>query len=170
MTAPWFFWWSMNCSVGAKAFWEAGGFDESYRSWGTEDTELAYRMFHRGTRFGLSREAWSLELPHGRHFKGNRHSLMRNARYFLRKHQDPVVEITRDAFGYPDLGLVETGAAALAAWARQARELDVVGELEKAAQDIPREDRSRRSAGLEDLDDGGGQLPGVRQERHIKLG
>jgi GT2 family glycosyltransferase len=137
MAAPWFFFWSMNCSVAARAFWQAGGFDESYRSWGTEDTELGYRLFQGGTRFGLSLDAWSLELPHVRKDKGNRHSLMRNARYFLRKHPDPIVEITRDAFGYPDLGLVETGAAALADWARQARDLDVVPELEKAAQDIP---------------------------------
>jgi GT2 family glycosyltransferase len=137
MAAPWFFFWSMNCSVTARAFWAAGGFDESYRSWGTEDTELGYRLFRRGTRFGLSREAWSLELPHVRQEKGNRHSLMRNARYFLRKHPDPIVEITRDAFGYPDLGLVESGAATLAGWARRARDLDVVPELEKAAQDIP---------------------------------
>jgi GT2 family glycosyltransferase len=137
MAAPWFFWWSMNCSVGAAAFRDAGGFDESYRSWGTEDTELAYRMFSGGTRFALSRDGWSLELPHGRQSKGNRHSLMRNARYFLRKHPDPVVEITRDAFNYPDLGLVEDGAAALAAWQRESHGLDVAPELEKAAQDIP---------------------------------
>jgi GT2 family glycosyltransferase len=137
MAAPWFFFWSMNCSVAAEAFWRVGGFDEGYRSWGTEDTELGYRLFHCGTRFGLSREAWTLELPHGRRSKGNRHSLMRNARYFLRKHPDPIVEITRDAFGHPDLGLVEAGAAALAGWARQARDLDIVPELEKAAQDIP---------------------------------
>jgi GT2 family glycosyltransferase len=137
MAAPWFLWWSMNCSAAATAFWEAGGFDESYRSWGTEDTELAYRMFTGGTRFALSLDGWSLELPHGRHSKGNRHSLMRNARYFLRKHPDPIVEITRDAFNYPDLGLVEDGAAALATWRRESHGLDVVPELEKAAQDIP---------------------------------
>jgi len=137
MAAPWFLFWGMNCSVSADAFWEAGGFDEAYRSWGGEDTELAYRMFRHGTGFLISREAWAIELPHERRLLGNRQSLMRNARYLLKRHPDPILEITRDAFNYPDLGLVESGAAALAAWMAEAAPLDVLPELEKAAQGMP---------------------------------
>jgi glycosyltransferase involved in cell wall biosynthesis len=137
MAAPWFLFWSMNCSVSADAFWAAGGFDEAYQSWGGEDTELGYRMFRQGTGFLISREAWTIELPHERRLVANRQSMMRNARYLLRAHPDPILEITRDAFSHPDLGLVESGAAALAAWMAEAAPLDVLPELEKAAQAIP---------------------------------
>jgi glycosyltransferase involved in cell wall biosynthesis len=137
LAAPWYLFWCMNCSVSARAFWEAGGFDEAYESWGGEDTELGYRLFERGVPFAIAREPWTVELPHQRRLKSMRHSLMRNARYFLRKHPNPIAEITRDAFNYADLGLVESGAAALAAWQERAAGLDVLPELERAAAALP---------------------------------
>jgi glycosyltransferase involved in cell wall biosynthesis len=136
MTAPWFLFWGMNCSVSASAFWRAGGFDEAYRSWGVEDTELGYRLFRRGATFLIGREAWAIEVPQGRRLTGNRQSMLRNARYFLRKHPDPVVEIAGDALRHPDLWLVESGAAALADWTATAGPLDVRAELRHAALDI----------------------------------
>jgi glycosyltransferase involved in cell wall biosynthesis len=136
MTAPWFLFWGMNCSVPAGAFWQAGGFDEAYRSWGVEDTELGYRLCLAGTRFLISRDAWAIELPQSRRLMGNRQSMLRNARYFLRKHPDPVVEIAGDSLRYPDLWLVESGAAALAGAMAAARPLDVRPELQRAALDI----------------------------------
>jgi glycosyltransferase involved in cell wall biosynthesis len=136
MAAPWFLCWSMNFSVRADTFWKAGGFDEAYRSWGGEDTELGFRLFRGGATFSLSRQAWTIELPHERRNKGNRQSMLRNARYFVKKHPEPIAELYRDALAYPDLGLMESGTAALNAWTAQAAALDVLPELRRACEDI----------------------------------
>ena len=136
MTAPWFLCWSMNFSVRADSFWQAGGFDEAYRSWGGEDTELGFRLFQGGTKFLLSREAWTIELPHERRNKGNRQSMLRNARYFVKKHPGPIAELYRDALAYPDLGLLESATAALDTWTVRAAALDVLPELDRACEDI----------------------------------
>jgi glycosyltransferase involved in cell wall biosynthesis len=136
LTAPWFVAWSMNISVTAGTFWQVGGFDEAFRSWGVEDTELAYRIFRHGAAFQISRDAWAVELPHSRRRAGNRQSMLRNSRYFVRKRPDPEVEIAGDALKYADLWLVEDGTSALRSWAARARELDVLPELESAARQI----------------------------------
>jgi len=137
LTAPWFLFWSMNFSVSADAFWRVDGFDENYRAWGGEDTELGFRLFRAGVPFTVSREAWTIELPHDRNLNVNLQSVMRNARYFLKKHSEPIAEIAFGAFRNEDLGLIESESAALASWTREAADLDVSAELEKATADIP---------------------------------
>jgi Glycosyl transferase family 2/N-terminal domain of galactosyltransferase len=137
LAAPWFLCWTMNLSLPAGTFWAAGGFDENYRAWGGEDTELGYRLFQRGVPFAVSRKAWTIEVPHERNLNVNLQSVMRNARYFLKKHDDPMAEIAFGAFKTDELGLIESDWAALTSWARDAAGLDVLAELERAAADIP---------------------------------
>jgi len=139
LAAPWFLFWTVNCSVTADVFWEAGGFDENYRSWGGEDTELGYRLFRRGVPFAVSRDAWTIELPHERHLNANFQSVGRNGRYFLKKHGEPMAEIAFGAFKDKAPGRIETDCAALASLTREAADREVSAELEKAAQDIPAE-------------------------------
>jgi glycosyltransferase involved in cell wall biosynthesis len=136
LAAPWFLFWTMNCSVRADVFWAAGGFDENFRSWGVEDIDLGYRLFCRGVQLVLSRDAWTIELPHERRLKANFVSAARNARYFLRKHGGPIPEIAFRAFTTEDLD-IEAEAATLASWTRRAAGLEVSAELARAAQDIP---------------------------------
>jgi validoxylamine A glucosyltransferase len=137
LTAPWFLFWTMNVSVTAAAFWEAGGFDENYRAWGGEDSELGYRLFRRGAAFAVSRDAWTIEVPSERKLAPYLQSVRRNARYFLKKHGNPVAEIAFGAFQTDDLDLVESATAVLASWTDEAADLEVLAELERAARDIP---------------------------------
>jgi glycosyltransferase involved in cell wall biosynthesis len=137
LTVPWIHFWAMNCSVGAGAFWEAGGFDEDFRTWGAEDLELGYRLFRGGLRFQLSREAWTIEMPHERRQKANRQSNKRNLLRILHKHCVPVMEIICAAELRDAVPPIESDIAALRSWTWDAADLDVRTELEKAAQDIP---------------------------------
>lgn len=136
LAAPWFLLRSMNCSVGADAFWAVGGYDENYRSYGVEDVDLGYRLFRRGVPFALASDGWTIELPHPRDLRAERLSVLRNARYFLHKHGGPIAELAYCAFQTAEL-VIESDAAALAGWARQSSGLDVSAELERAAVDIP---------------------------------
>ena len=70
LAVPWIFFYGLNCSVSAGAFWQVGGFDESFRTWGGEDMELGYRLFHGGVPIAASHEAWTLEVPHERRREG----------------------------------------------------------------------------------------------------
>jgi hypothetical protein len=137
LTVPWIHFWAMNCSVGAGAVWAAGGVDEDLRTWGAEDLELAYRLFRGGLRFQVSREAWTIEMPHERRQKANRQSNKRNLLRVLHKHCEPVMEIICAAELRDAVPPIESDHAALRSWTRDAADLDVLAELEKAAQDIP---------------------------------
>jgi glycosyltransferase involved in cell wall biosynthesis len=137
LTLPWSYFFTMNCSVRAADFWAVGGFDEVFRSWGMEDSELGYRLYHDGVAFALSREAWTAELPKERPVKRLVFSLMRNARIFLDKHREPYAELLAHALLSIELTTVEADATTLARWTGQARELDVAAEIESAARELP---------------------------------
>jgi glycosyltransferase involved in cell wall biosynthesis len=137
LVAPWIFCWSMNFSVGAEAFWRAGGFDEDYRTWGGEDTELGYRLHRDGAGFGVTRDAWAIELPHERRLKGNRQHLKRNYLRFLAKHCEPISEIVCSAHLRDQATPVEADSVILASWARAAAGQAVAGELAAAAAGLP---------------------------------
>ncbi len=137
LVAPWLLFWSMNSSVSAAAFWRAGGFDEDYRTWGGEDTELGYRLHRDGARFGVSRDAWAIELPHRRRLKGNRQHLKRNYLRFLAKHCEPIAEIVCSAHLRDQATPVEADSIVLAGWTREAADVEVCGELAAAAASLP---------------------------------
>jgi glycosyltransferase involved in cell wall biosynthesis len=130
---PWVFFFTMNCSVPADDFWAAGGFDEMFRSWGVEDIELGYRLFHNGINIVLSRDAWAIEVPAKRPVKQLIYSLMRNGRLFLGKSREPYIELLADSYlGIRFSSLMEEGFE-LARWTQAAREVDVHAEIEDAA-------------------------------------
>lgn len=130
---PWLFFFTMNCSVPVKDFWAAGGFDEMFHSWGVEDIELGYRLYHHGSTLILSRDAWTIEVPAERPVKRLLYSLMRNGRLFLDKSREPYIEVLQDAYLSIRLGTVMDEALELERWTLQARELDVRAEIEAAA-------------------------------------
>jgi glycosyltransferase involved in cell wall biosynthesis len=137
LVAPWVYCWSMNLSVDAAAFWRVGGFDEDYRSWGGEDTELGYRLHAAGVTFGVSRDAWAVELPHERRLKGNRQHLKRNYLRFLAKHREPLAELLCSAELRDVAAELEPDSARLAAWTRDAAGLAVTEEIADLAAGIP---------------------------------
>ncbi|GAA0900476.1 hypothetical protein Vau01_118150 [Virgisporangium aurantiacum] len=137
MAAPWYLFWSGNISMRVEDFWAVGGFDEDFHSWGTEDIELGYRVTEHGIPIVLSRDAWSVELPHGRD-ANNVVTSMANMQLFLDKHRTPIVELCAFILltRYPMM--VEDAGHRLLSWARRSRRVDVLGELETVGSDVPR--------------------------------
>ena len=129
---PWLFFFTMNCSVLVEDFWAAGGFDEIFRSWGVEDIELGYRLYHSGISIVLSRDAWTIEIPAKRPVKQLVYSLMRNGRLFLGKAREPYIELLADAYLSIRLSSVMEESFELARWTQDARELDVHAEIKAA--------------------------------------
>jgi glycosyltransferase involved in cell wall biosynthesis len=129
---PWLFFFTMNCSVPTDDFWAAGGFDEMFRSWGVEDIELAYRLYHNGSTMVMSRDVWTVEVPAERPVKRLVYSLMRNGRLFLDKSREPYIELLADAYLGIRLATVMDESLELERWTQEARELDVHAEIEAA--------------------------------------
>lgn len=130
---PWILFFTMNVSVPADDFWAVGGFDEMFRTWGVEDVELGYRLYHHGSAMVLSRDAWTIETPKDRSAKRLVYSLMRNGKLFLDKHREPYVEMLSDAYLSLRLSAIMEESHALACWTREARGLEVQAEIEAAA-------------------------------------
>jgi glycosyltransferase involved in cell wall biosynthesis len=137
LAIPWVFFYTMNCSVTAADFWAVGGFDEVFRTWGTEDIELGYRLHRDGAAITLSRDAWTVELPGDGTVNRRLYSIMRNVRIFLRKFREPFVELYAESVLGMGLGTLEADAPAFADWARQARQLNVADEIAAAVQGLP---------------------------------
>jgi hypothetical protein len=134
----------MNCSVRARAFWLAGGFDERFEGWGGEDIELGYRLFHAGQHFVVSPQAWSIELPSPRDPATSQaisESSRRNTLRILALHPEPVVELFFAAEPSKDTFLTESNIAVLRSWTRAAADLEVHAEIESAVAEVPAGDR-----------------------------
>ena len=130
---PWLHFYTMNCSVPAEDFWAVGGFDEMFRSWGVEDVELGYRLYHNGSTMVLSRDAWTIEIPVKRPVKALLYSLIRNGRLFLDKFREPNIELLVDGYLSRRLTAAMADSHTLDRWTRAARDLEVRAEIEAAA-------------------------------------
>jgi GT2 family glycosyltransferase len=140
---PWIMFWGVNLSVGAEEFWRVGGFDESFQGWGLEDLDLGLRLYKRGVRFMVGREAWAVESPHERDPAGNSDSVTRNALQLLRKFPEPALELNWAWFDTREW-LVQDNSAALHAqyqslrdWTARVRGLRVDDEIDAAVLDLP---------------------------------
>jgi glycosyltransferase involved in cell wall biosynthesis len=135
---PWLFFWSMNVSIHAGDYAEAGGFDERFRSWGGEDLELGYRLHRRGVPLICDIRPWAMEIPHERDRDANIASDKRNALRILMKHADPAVELfwalmTRDYVMFP----AEDDYRYLLDWTDQVSGLDVQPEVDRGTASLP---------------------------------
>src|SRR5262249_43037988 len=61
--APYDIMWTCHVSAERTEIVRAGGFDESFTSWGGEDVDLGVRLFARGNAFRLQRAAVSVHWP-----------------------------------------------------------------------------------------------------------
>lgn len=132
LALPWLFLWSMNFSVRTPDFWDAGGFDEAFTGWGTEDLELGFRMVRRGAVIRMSHEAWAIEPPHERDLAANMASGKRTMFQFLQKSPEPLVELHWAVLEQDIMWTVEDEVRALRAWTVEAAGLDVRSEIEQA--------------------------------------
>ncbi|MBQ1025385.1 glycosyltransferase [Micromonospora sp. C95] len=143
LALPWIMFWSMNMSVHADDFWQVGAFDEGYRGWGVEDLDLGLRLYKRGTRFVVGREAWAIEYPHPRNPAANSASVTRNALRMLGKFPEPALELNWAWFATGDW-LVEEDSLdlhrryqSLVDWQQQSRDLRVDGVIDAAVRGMP---------------------------------
>jgi glycosyltransferase involved in cell wall biosynthesis len=64
LPAPWALAWGVALSVERQAAQEIGGYDESFRGWGGEDIDFAFRMHAAGSPFRAMSEAVVIHWPH----------------------------------------------------------------------------------------------------------
>lgn len=62
--APWVYGWSGVISMQKELFIDSGGFDEKFEGWGSEDTDLAYRLWINGGKFVHEKEAYGIHVAH----------------------------------------------------------------------------------------------------------
>jgi glycosyltransferase involved in cell wall biosynthesis len=76
---------SNNLSARRELVIAAGGWDESFVGWGEEDMEFSYRMARYGLMPVVQLEGplFAFHVEHSIDWDANRHSLIRNARYFM---------------------------------------------------------------------------------------
>jgi glycosyltransferase involved in cell wall biosynthesis len=94
---PWMYAWSTNVSYPRAAFEAIGGFDETFRQWGWEDTELAYRFYvhwaRDGERFRYDKNALCYHVPHYADVDGRwSESITSGLDYLFHKHQHYEIE------------------------------------------------------------------------------
>ncbi len=64
LTAPWVYGWSAAITIRKQVLSEVSGFDETLKGWGSEDTELAYRLYGVGAKFVAEPQAFAVHMPH----------------------------------------------------------------------------------------------------------
>jgi glycosyltransferase involved in cell wall biosynthesis len=95
--APWLVFWTCNVSVRTEILHRAGLFDESYTTWGGEDTDLALALHAQDVGFVLNRAIEAIHYPHDREFFGNSAVGMagyeRKRRYMYEKYRSNVLAL-----------------------------------------------------------------------------
>jgi glycosyltransferase involved in cell wall biosynthesis len=87
----WLFIYGFNMSFGRRAALEAGGFDEQFSGWGSEDTEFTYRLHRRGLAMRYEPRAWAVHTPHPTRFMAA--EVRRQLDYIIAKHECPHYEL-----------------------------------------------------------------------------
>lgn len=62
--APWVYGWSGIISISKDLLIKSGLFDENFIGWGSEDTDLAYRIWLKGGNFIYERDAFGIHVAH----------------------------------------------------------------------------------------------------------
>jgi hypothetical protein len=82
-----------NLSMHRRWFQRVGGFDETFRGWGIEDTELHYRMVMAGAGTRIEKRAVNYHQNHPKNGQLRRADWLINADRFLCKHPTPEVAL-----------------------------------------------------------------------------
>lgn len=134
MSTPWSLFWTMNVSVRTADFWDAGGFDESFNSWGGEDVELGWRLSELGADFHVSRDAWAVEAPHERDLQENIQSNRKNSRVLFDKHPCLATELFWSVYSRKPRDPFEDEYGAVTQWCDRARGIDIAQEITSATE------------------------------------
>lgn len=96
---PWFM--TYTCNVSAPSELASSElFDENYIAWGLEDSEWAYRLYHRGFGFAFIENASTTHLYHDRTMTPQKFQGWKaNLEYTIAKHSNlNVLEVFKDVF------------------------------------------------------------------------
>ena len=114
---PWAAFITANVSVPRAALVETGGFDEAFRTWGTEHFELGYRLWQHGVPFHYSTAAVNYHIAHSREPGFYQTQITSSLEYFRNKHKDVVLDVFADFFfGQASLQAVEMAASVPGPW------------------------------------------------------
>ncbi|MEU7585791.1 glycosyltransferase [Micromonospora sp. NPDC049230] len=92
LPAPWLMYWTCNVSARTRQVRAVGAFDEEFRTWGSEDIDLAYRLHQDGAVFLIDRDAGALHHPHPK-LGLDRAMAMRNRYYIADKYDTPITRL-----------------------------------------------------------------------------
>ena len=85
-SSPWLYFATGNVSLERRKLIKAGFFDENFKGWGYEDTELGYRLFLQGLRYVYNKKAKVIMFPRVRNLKNIKVQAEKNLRYFIGKY------------------------------------------------------------------------------------
>jgi glycosyltransferase involved in cell wall biosynthesis len=97
--APWVLFWTCNVSARRESIVKVGMFDESYTTWGGEDTDLALALEKMGTKFVFNRAIETIHYPHEKTYPwavGNKDGykdFKRKQLYMHRKYNTPATKL-----------------------------------------------------------------------------
>ncbi|TDC82875.1 glycosyltransferase [Micromonospora sp. KC606] len=95
LPAPWLMYWTCNVSARTGQVRAVGGFDEKFRTWGSEDIDLAYRLHQDGAVFLIDRDAGAIHYPHPK-LGLDKAMATRNWRYIADKYDTPITRLLAD--------------------------------------------------------------------------
>jgi len=88
---PWVFFFSHNVSIKRDHFLRAGGFCEDFVYWAFEDEELGYRLYKKGLKFTLNKNAKTIHQHHAPEYVNEEirgKGCKENTEIFYKKHND----------------------------------------------------------------------------------
>ncbi len=95
LTCPWAGGWTGNIAFSRRAFFDVGGFDESFVDRGMEDIDLSYRLHRAGFTFELSETAVGFHYPHPKDHSRTGEADARNSFTLLKKYPNAELELLR---------------------------------------------------------------------------
>lgn len=95
LPCPWAGGWTGNIALSRRAFFEVGGFDESFVDRGMEDIDLSYRLHRVGVSFELNKDAVGFHYPHPKDHARAGDADARNSFTLLKKYPQAELELLR---------------------------------------------------------------------------
>jgi hypothetical protein len=89
----WISFWGCNVSVVREQLLGIGGYDETIKGWGCEDTDVGYRLCQAGAEYVSAPLARALHYPHPTS-PSNAAEALRNIRWLLRRHPSLDMELS----------------------------------------------------------------------------
>ncbi|SEQ41634.1 Glycosyltransferase, GT2 family [Treponema bryantii] len=93
---PWLLSFTCNLAVSRNALIKTGGFDEGFKNWGIEDTEISYRLYKNGVKFYIAHDTEVIHQYHKSDSINSDEYIKANFTYFCKLHPEVIKKINRD--------------------------------------------------------------------------